>query len=268
MSALQKSIADKRRQQRQLMIKRLLIVVLSVIMLVTAIGFFIWYDRSKYSKVKQIEIVGNRYTTKSEIVEDLELSIGDKIYTLWPSSVEKKLDSKSLIKTVKVHRRLFEQSLKVVVEEKPIIAYTVLNDQQFKVFSTDTSSKIYNNDAKDLKSDLIYLNVNDSELSNDIIRALADIDPVIRKSISEVNIKPISYDSTQIQLTMSGGYFILSSLNGLDTFKASYYQEIINQLQSDPDLKCLEVDKFIGTVRAYRCPWIETETPMIETDNH
>ncbi len=267
MSTLQRSIAAKRRQQRRLMFKRLLIVFLSLTMLVSIVAFFIWYEKSDYSKIQKIEVVGHKFLTKEEIIEDLDLELGQRIYTQWPSSIEKRVDTNSLLASVKVNRKLFEQTIQIIAKEKEVLAYSQLNDQQFKVFAGDTSSKIFNNDAKDLKSDLIYLNVNDSELSNSVVLALSEIDPVILKSVAEVSIKPISYDPTQIQLTMSGGYFIYSSLNGLDTFKASYYQDIINQLQNDPEMRCLEVDKFINQVRAFRCPKDELESPTTETDS-
>ena len=266
MSSLQKSIRDKKRKHRQLVLKRLLIVLLFSLTLISVVVFVVWYDQSEYSKIQAINVYQQNFVSKEEVIEDLDLEIGQRIYTFAPSSIAKRVDPDSLVESVEVKRRLFEQQVDILVHEKQIIAYSDLNDQQFMVYAIDGSTKVFDNNRKDLKSDLIYLNVNDSELAILVIQALASMDSTILKNVSEATIAPVSYDAQLLQLTLSGGYYLYSALSEIEIFQASHYQEIINQLQSDPDLKCLELDKLSRTVRAYRCPFQEfPETPAGET---
>ena len=266
MSRLQKSIRDKKRQHRKLVIKRILIVLIAVLSVVSIVVFAFWYDQSEHSKILSMTVINNRFVSSEEVIDELELKVGQRIYTLSKTKVEEKINTEGLVERVDVKRKLFEQHLDIVVTEKPILAYSDLNEQQFIVYAADGSTKIFENSRKDLKSDLIYLNVNDSELATRVILALAGMDPIILKNVSEATIAPVSYDQQLLQLTLSGGYYLHSALSEIEIFQATHYQEIVNQLQSDLDLKCLELDKLSRTVRAYRCPWQpEPETPAVET---
>ena len=211
----------KRRRRNQL-------IVLAVLILVVALYFI-----SDFSKVKTLNVVGNRYYSKEEVLVKADLSYESR-YLLNPKwYLSSKLEKDDMIETVEVYKNL-KGNITLKVEEKIIIGYFVENQKNYLLFGDGTQKEI---DEKHLDNIVNYplidgFNKKEREnLAKGFSKKGDEVDQEILAMISEITPHKESYDEHMVKLVMQDGNKIYTSYESI--YILNSYKQTLKKLKKD-----------------------------------
>lgn len=201
------------------------VLILSSVLLILAVYFI-----SPYSKLKNIEVTGNKQLSKTEVLE--ASSIQKEDYTL-TTYLSQKAHAKNIkqsnlwVEKAEIMYR-FPITFKIKVAEYKVIAYDYSGEQYFPVLSS--GEEIANPVTKSqLPKSYIRLDFSDKAMLKKFVRQLAGISDTIKSEIQTVQHTPSKATEDLLTLMMTDGNKIIVPLSEVAK-KLPYYEKIKPQL--------------------------------------
>ncbi|WP_049476516.1 cell division protein FtsQ/DivIB [Streptococcus constellatus] len=201
------------------------VLILSSVLLILAVYFI-----SPYSKLKNIEVTGNKQLSKTEVLE--ASSIQKEDYTL-TTYLSQKAHAKNIkqsnlwVEKAEITYR-FPITFKVKVAEYKVVAYDYSGEQYFPVLSS--GEEIANPVTKSqLPKSYIRLDFSDKAMLKKFVRQLAGISDTIKSEIQTVQHTPSKATEDLLTLMMTDGNKIIVPLSEVAK-KLPYYEKIKPQL--------------------------------------
>ncbi|MGT2548420.1 cell division protein FtsQ/DivIB [Streptococcus milleri] len=201
------------------------VLILSSILLILAVYFI-----SPYSKLKNIEVTGNKQLSKTEVLD--ASSIQKEDYTL-TTYLSQKAHAKNIkqsnlwVEKVEITYR-FPITFKIKVTEYKVVAYDYSGEQYFPVLSS--GEEIANPVTKSqLPKSYIRLDFSDKAMLKKFVRQLAGISDTIKSEIQTVQHTPSKATEDLLTLMMTDGNKIIVPLSEVAK-KLPYYEKIKPQL--------------------------------------
>lgn len=201
------------------------VLILSSVLLILAVYFI-----SPYSKLKNIEVTGNKQLSKTEVLETSSIQKEDYTLTTY-------LSQKAHAKNIKQSNLWAEKAeityrfpitFKIKVTEYKVVAYDYSGEQYFPVLSS--GEEIANPVTKSqLPKSYIRLDFSDKAMLKKFVRQLAGISDTIKSEIQTVQHTPSKATEDLLTLMMTDGNKIIVPLSEVAK-KLPYYEKIKPQL--------------------------------------
>ncbi|WP_203362228.1 cell division protein FtsQ/DivIB [Bacillus sp. REN10] len=240
----------KLKELRKRKTNRRLVSIVSFFFLIVII---IVYFQSPLSRVKQIDVVGNRLLSKAEVIEKSEIYEGSSVWRINKRQAAEQLERDPKIKEAAVTFS-FPNKLVIEVKEQAKLAYLSKGRKFYPVLDNGTVLKtatVYTLDELP-----ILHGFKEGKMLDKMMKSLGDLPEEINHSISEIYYTPKKTDSYHIQLFMNDGFEVSASLKTFSD-KMVYYPSIVSQL--DPNIKGV-IDIEVGSYfRAYNAKTSDQE---------
>ena len=201
------------------------VLILSSILLILAVYFI-----SPYSKLKNIEVTGNKQLSKTEVLD--ASSIQKEDYTL-TTYLSQKAHARNIklsnlwVKKAEISYQ-FPITFKIKITEYTVVAYDYSGEQYFPVLSSGeeiaTSVK-----KSQLPKSYITLDFSDKAMLKKFVQQLSSISDTIKSEIQTVQHTPSKATEDLLTITMTDGNKILVPLSEVAK-KLPYYEKIKPQL--------------------------------------
>ena len=201
------------------------ILFFSSILLILAVYFI-----SPYSKLKNIEVTGNKHLSKTEVLAASSIQKNDYTLTTYLSQKAHakniKLSSLWVEKAEIVYQ--FPVTFKIKVTEYRVIAYDYSGEQYFPVLSSgeEISSPVK---KSQLPKSYIRLDFSDKAMLKKFVQQLSGISDTIKSEIQTVQHTPSKATEDLLTITMTDGNKVLVPLSEVAK-KLPYYEKIKPQL--------------------------------------
>lgn len=201
------------------------VLILSSILLILAVYFI-----SPYSKLKNIEVTGNKQLSKTEVLD--ASSIQKEAYTL-TTYLSQKAHARNIklsslwVKKAEISYQ-FPITFKIKVTEYTVVAYDYSGEQYFPVLSSGEEIATPVKKSQ-LPKSYITLDFSDKAMLKKFVQQLSSISDTIKSEIQTVQHTPSKATEDLLTITMTDGNKILVPLSEVAK-KLPYYEKIKPQL--------------------------------------
>ena len=201
------------------------ILILSSILLILAVYFI-----SPYSKLKNIEVTGNKQLSKTEVLD--ASSIQKEAYTL-TTYLSQKAHARNIklsslwVKKAEISYQ-FPITFKIKITEYTVVAYDYSGEQYFPVLSSGEEIATPVKKSQ-LPKSYITLDFSDKAMLKKFVQQLSGISNTIKSEIQTVQHTPSKATEDLLTITMTDGNKILVPLSEVAK-KLPYYEKIKPQL--------------------------------------
>lgn len=212
------------KEERKKKANRQLIFYLSIFFLLIS---FLIYLQSPYSKVKEINIKGNKVIDEEEVIDWSGITADTNMWTLKYPTIKKELANHPLIKSVEM-KRILPQTIEVEITEHKIVAYVQEKEKFFPVLQDGIVRLNY--EMQHVGNQPLLVNFTEAEYLEKTATELNEIPDYIVELISEVVWEPTKKNKNNITLYMNDGFIVRASLRDFSN-KMKNYPSIIAQLE-------------------------------------
>lgn len=253
-----KQMAKRRKRRRFLKI----VFVFFTGILLAFVAFL--YDKSDYSKILTVDVIGNKYVLDQEVVDELEFETGAHFYSFLSSSLEKKVPEDSFVESVDVIKHWFNQSMTIDVTEKKVIGYRWNQETDIiELIAHDGSTKgLLEGQLSHLQDLARFTGFDSQESLEQLVDGLARSEPILYSNISEIIRDPRTYDENYLKVMMADGVQLYTSIYSLESLDATTFRDIFNRLKEDQ--KCIVYDVFWRSTFARPCEVVNEIEPENE----
>lgn len=201
------------------------ILILSSILLILAVYFI-----SPYSKLKNIEVTGNKQLSKTEVLDASSIQKEDYTLTTYLSQKAhaRNIKLSSLwVKKAEISYQ-FPITFKIKVTEYTVVAYDYSGEQYFPVLSSGEEIATPVKKSQ-LPKSYITLDFSDKAMLKKFVQQLSGISNTIKSEIQTVQHTPSKATEDLLTITMTDGNKILVPLSEVAK-KLPYYEKIKPQL--------------------------------------
>lgn len=201
------------------------VLILSSILLILAVYFI-----SPYSKLKNIEVTGNKQLSKTEVLD--ASSIQKEDYTL-TTYLSQKAHARNIklsnlwVKKAEISYQ-FPITFKIKITEYTVVAYDYSGEQYFPVLSSGEEIATPVKQSQ-LPKSYIMLDFSDKAMLKKFVQQLSSISDTIKSEIQTVQHTPSKATEDLLTITMTDGNKILVPLSEVAK-KLPYYEKIKPQL--------------------------------------
>ena len=201
------------------------VLILSSILLILAVYFI-----SPYSKLKNIEVTGNKQLSKTEVLD--ASSIQKEDYTL-TTYLSQKAHARNIklsnlwVKKAEISYQ-FPITFKIKITEYTVVAYDYSGEQYFPVLSSGEEIATPVKKSQ-LPKSYIMLDFSDKAMLKKFVQQLSGISNTIKSEIQTVQHTPSKATEDLLTITMTDGNKILVPLSEVAK-KPPYYEKIKPQL--------------------------------------
>ena len=201
------------------------VLILSSILLILAVYFI-----SPYSKLKNIEVTGNKQLSKTEVLD--ASSIQKEDYTL-TTYLSQKAHARNIklsnlwVKKAEISYQ-FPLTFKIKITEYTVVAYDYSGEQYFPVLSSGEEIATPVKKSQ-LPKSYIMLDFSDKAMLKKFVQQLSSISDTIKSEIQTVQHTPSKATEDLLTITMTDGNKILVPLSEVAK-KLPYYEKIKPQL--------------------------------------
>lgn len=225
MAVYEERIPQVKEQRPRRKGNRKLVFLLVLFFLTVLIIVFI---RSPYSKVQEIQVIGNDIYTAEQIVQQSGLVRDMQFLNVWESSVQNNLQPLEGIKSVTVSRS-FPGVIRLHVTELKRVAFW--NGQDGNRYPLLENGKILKqvNFADRVVDRPLISSWSAPELLPNLAKALSKLTPNVLAEISDITLTPTVYDKQRVTLYMRDGNEVRSVVYKLDKM-LNWYPAIVAEL--------------------------------------
>ena len=201
------------------------VLILSSILLILAVYFI-----SPYSKLKNIEVTGNKQLSKTEVLDVSGIQKED--YTL-TTYLSQKAHARNIklsnlwVKKAEISYQ-FPITFKIKITEYTVVAYDYSGEQYFPVLSSGEEIATPVKKSQ-LPKSYITLDFSDKAMLKKFVQQLSSISDTIKSEIQTVQHTPSKATEDLLTITMTDGNKILVPLSEVAK-KLPYYEKIKPQL--------------------------------------
>lgn len=208
----QKKIRRKRRRRK--------LLLLSILIL------FSLYLFSDFSNIRVIDVKGNIFYTKKQLLEKAEISYSMKSILAPAFMIEKHLEDDPMIKNASVHKS-WDGVVSIEIKEVNMVGYYTKDNKSYLIVKGEED--VYIKDES-LLAYVPYIN-NLSKKERDEYKK--SVDKVNKENvwmISEISHHETSYNKNMLKLVMQDGHVVYTSMKGLKLL--DYYLEMLKALNT------------------------------------
>lgn len=221
----------KKRRRRRLILSRLIKLTV-VLALITGVYFF---DQSKYSRIRKINVSGNQAFSEAELLKDVKINENDRIVSTFFKTFTMKRKAPGIAKrSLKLYYT--KGYINLTVEEYPVVG--IIEGKKPQYLLAD-NTRI--NASQKLEHTVPALkNISSETLDKypEFADKLSRIDASASNSISEIEKVDEPLEEIYFKFTMNHGYFVYSNLKNI--LLMDYYPEILSGITSqDNNNKCI-----------------------------
>jgi len=223
--SIEDRIPKLKQQRRKKANRRLIFLLLLFFLLIICIIYF----QSPLSRVKTIEVTGNRLFHDEEIKKLSGITNDDNIWKIDKENVEKKINASSEVKDSKVSISL-PNTIVIQVKEHKRLTYLAKGTSYIPII--ESGKMLKDSSTEETPSDApIIVGFKEGKALNKMVEELEKLPKEVYNTISEIHYTPKKSDSFHINAFMNDGFEVSASL---DTFaeKMEHYPSIISQLDS------------------------------------
>ncbi|MGM8364219.1 cell division protein FtsQ/DivIB [Virgibacillus sp. W0181] len=214
----------KLKQARKKKANRRLIFYLSIFFILISI---IVYLQSPLSHIKQIQVKGNEFVSKDEVIASSKLTTKTNIWTIDRSKIEKEIGQNDVIKSVEVMRKL-PWTVEIQLHEHGHIGYIKEKGLYHPVLENGEALK---STSKSVIGDAPLLSdFNDKKFLLQLAKELNQLPDSIIRLISEISWQPTEKNKNKIILYMNDGYTVDGTIRDFAN-KMKAYPSIVAQLE-------------------------------------
>ena len=201
------------------------VLILSSILLILAVYFI-----SPYSKLKNIEVTGNKQLSKTEVLDASGIQKED--YTL-TTYLSQKAHARNIklsnlwVKKAEISYQ-FPITFKIKITEYTVVAYDYSGEQYFPVLSSGEEIATPVKKSQ-LPKSYITIDFSDKAMLKKFVQQLSSISDTIKSEIQTVQHTPSKATEDLLTITMTDGNKILVPLSEVAK-KLPYYEKIKPQL--------------------------------------
>lgn len=231
---IKESIQTRKKRQRQIRRKRILKKIFKISLCILIIAAIIMIDRHEISRFKAIRVTGNELISDQEILDKLNVQVGDRMITNWEGRIEKRVGNIVGLDTIDATIYYKQGILNVKVTEKPKIGY--IQSETLEVVYADGSRRSVTKDTlKSINGLPLFVGFDETLFTESLVNTFAELSSEVLLTISEVHIAPESYDEMNLKLVMNNNYFVYSSISALPLLRS--YASIIDR--AEPENRCI-----------------------------
>jgi len=200
--------------------KKLKVFRLLIFLLITGILVFLVYLLLN-SHIKNINIIGNTYTSDEEIMQTADLTDYPPFFLTLSSKIATKIKKLPTIKKVTIKKGFFNvltiyiEEYKIAFKDEQSNSYVLSNGQKIKLKEEIPVPKLINTITKDKYESFIEETLN--------------IKKNILSKISEIKYVPNEYDKDRFLLYMNDGNSVYLTLTKFEMI--NYYNKVLPQLE-------------------------------------
>lgn len=214
------------------------------------------YFQSAYSQVQTIELEGALLVPKEKYIEQSALKLGDSMWGFKEKNIEKTLEQNEWVKSAEVKRNWLT-GVHIQVEEYKQIGYEEKDDMLQIILE---NGKVIKTDGQVLPLEgPIFSGFKEEKVRLRLIKELANLQPEVLLTISQIIYTPTENDAYSIQVFMNDGNEIKAIIPSFAE-KMNYYPSIVSQL--DPDIKGI-IDLEVGS---FFQPYVEVHNEETEEE--
>lgn len=189
-----------------------------IILILFGISTLVYYGFGP--NIKNIYVLDNNYLSDQEIIDLAGLNTYPNFYTTSSSSIKKKLKSNTLIKDVKIKKRLFNK-IYIYVDEYEVLFY-----------NQNTSKYVLENKKEVLLDGIVVptlINYVPDTKYNTFINKYILLDDKVKQKISEIKYDPNTIDEDRFFLYMNDGNYVYITLTKMELLNK--YNEAITKVE-------------------------------------
>lgn len=189
-----------------------------IILILFGIGNLVYYGIGP--NIKNIYVLDNNYLSDQEIIDLAGLNTYPNFYTTSSSSIKKKLKSNTLIKDIKIKKRLFNK-IYIYVDEYEVLFY-----------NQNTSKYVLENKKEVLLDGIVVptlINYVPDTKYNTFINKYILLDDKVKQKISEIKYDPNTIDEDRFFLYMNDGNYVYITLTKMELLNK--YNEAITKVE-------------------------------------
>lgn len=209
------------------------------------IMFGVFYFISDLSNINVIDIKGNIYYSKQELMNKAGISYHNKSILSPGFLIERKLEKESLIKDVDV-KKTWDGVIRIEIEEEKALGYYEKKDKAYLMISGDDDIHIKD---ESLLASIPYVKDLDSKRLKKYKKYMNQVDSSIINMISEVVPYSNSYDKEGYKIIMDDGHIVYTSAKGLKLLNS--YKEILKQIKEGN--RCIQIMEENNAAHASKC---------------
>lgn len=216
----------KLKQARKKKANRRLIFYLSIFFILICV---IVYVQSPLSNVKNVEITGNHFVTKEDIIDDNNLTDKTNIWTVNKKKIEENLLENDVIKSVEVKRKL-PWTVEINLIEHEHVGYIKNGANFHPVLAEGVTLTSY---EASIKGDApLLLGFSEEKYLKNMTAELHQLPSSILDLISEIHWIPTKENQNKIILYMNDGFIVDGTIRDFAN-KMDIYPSIVSQLDSN-----------------------------------
>ncbi len=217
---------EEKRKLRRKRQKRIQYSVITILVLLIAV--ILIYMFSPLSKIAHVNINGNNHVSTSKINKVLGVKNDSRMYTFSKKNAINDLEEDPLIKSVEIHKQL-PNTLNVDITENEIIALVKYKGKYLPLLENGKLLK-GSNDVK--INDAPVMDGFKGTKEDDMIKALSEMTPEVRRYIAEVTYAPSKNKQSRIELFTTDGLQVIGDISTISK-KMKYYPQMSQSLSRD-----------------------------------
>lgn len=229
---------EKQKHRKSIVVGWIMIVMITVVI----------YLVSSFSKVQQIQIVGNQFLHQELVIQASGILIDENFFLWIPQNTIKQQIQEKIPVIENIHlTRKWPQTIEISLELKPHVAYEVSEDGSIVMIFEDMTSWKQSNPYQSIELPILSNWMNDNPYKSKLCQVLSRIDREKLIDISEIVPSPsISYPDKILMYTNSQFevYTTISYLEEKINYLEAYITSIKKQSNNRGVIIMLEVDSY------------------------
>lgn len=230
--ALKKESMPKRKTSR-----KLITILILLFIAILAVIFF----RSPVSKISQVQIDGNVFTTKDEILAKSGLKVGNPFFSDNGSDIEKKLEEIASVSEATVDKQ-FPGTIVIHIKEYDPVAYELAADGQLHAILSSGVSVTLPDSGMAVEKPILTHWEDGNPLKTELSEILKNIPNELTTDISEIMPSPTPSFPDRIKLYTKSQFEVITTVSLLED-KVSYLNQVI-ETEKPGIITMLEADSY------------------------
>lgn len=238
----------KKRKKRR---RKIRLIAFGVILLIGVL-----YFSSDASKVKSLEVSGNLFYTKEEVLKKAGLSYNTRYIVVPKLYIEYRLHQDDLLKDVEV-KKTMNGVITIQVKEKMIIGYFVKDEKNYALVSDGSTKEITSEHLSMIVNFPLIDGFSDEQLKNLAASFMVENREVSQNMIamiSEIHPYQASYDKNMVKLVMQDGNFIYTDYASMPLLN-DYKEGVLKNIKEGKKKErlCVVLDDATANIHTEDC---------------
>lgn len=176
-----------------------------ILLFLVAFTLIGWYFLSDYSKVQSIQVIGNEYVLKEDVLNKISVNKNSFHVFVSTSQIEKEVRAMPMIKKASVTKDLFGH-IKIELKEADKVAYCVIRKNTYVIDELGDIAQTNNKDLiRSLQSCPQITKFTNVKFLKTFAKEYVRIPELIKNETSDIVYEPKQADETRLKFVMNNG---------------------------------------------------------------